>query len=135
MTQQTTPVQDDWVAGAADKIIEVIDRARTSGTENAVRAIRGMVFGLVAAVFAIIAVVFTVVILVRLADAYLPIGAGVGDATWAAHLFIGGLLSILGFGMWASRKTEHMRRVVMAVVLDALIVVAIVCYALIDLFA
>lgn len=135
MTPETTPVQDDWIAGAADKIVEVIDRARTTGTENAIRAIRGLVFGLVAAVFGIIAVVFTVVILVRVADAYLPIGAGVGDATWAAHLFIGGLLSILGFGMWASRKTDNMRRVVVAVVLDALIIVAIVCYALIDLFA
>ena len=132
MTQETTsdaPVEQDWVNRAVDSIVDVVDKARTKGTENAIVAVRGIVFGLVASVFALAAVVFMIVILVRLADAYLPIGAGVGDATWAAYLFIGGLFSILGFGMWASRKTEGMSRVALAGVLDLVIIVVIVCYA------
>ena len=89
-------------------------------------------FGLVAVVFGFAALILTVVILVRIADAYLPIGAGVGDATWAAHLLIGGLLSVLGFGLWLSRKKEGFARVWMAVVLDGLILIAIVCYGIVD---
>jgi hypothetical protein len=133
MTQETTSdvtAEPDWVSNAVDSIVDVVDTARTKGTENAIVAARGVVFGLLASAFALAALVLVVVILVRLADAYLPIGSGVGDATWAAYLFIGGLLSILGFGMWASRKTEGTSRVVLAAVLDLVIVVVIVCYGI-----
>ena len=135
MAEQTPTGQDDWVANAANSIIDVVDRVKTVGTDNAVRAIRGLVFGLVALVFGITAVIFLVVIIVRLADAYLPIGAGVGDATWAAHLFIGGLLTIIGFGLWGSRKTDNLRRLGLALGIDALLIVVIVGYAVVDRFS
>ena len=129
MADDTPTGQDDWIAGATDSIVGYIDKVRTLGTDNAVMALRAIVFGLVALVFGIAAIIFSVVLLVRMADAYLPIGAGVGDATWAAHLLIGGLLAILGFGFWASRKTTGWRNVVIAAVVDLLIVVVIGCYA------
>jgi translation elongation factor EF-1beta len=135
MAEETSTTQDDWVANAANSIIDVVDRAKTMGTDNAVRALRGIVFGLVALVFVITAIIFAVVIMVRLADAYLPIGAGVGDATWAAHLFIGSLLALIGFGLWGSRKTENLRRLNLAFGVDALIIVVIVSYAVIDGFS
>ena len=130
MTEQTPTAQDDWIVGATDSIIGYVDKARSLGTDNAVRALRGIVFGLVAIDIGIAAVIFTVVHLERMADAYLPIGAGVGHATWAAHLFICGILAILGFGLWASRKTSSMRNFVIAAVLDVIIIVVIACYAL-----
>ena len=130
MAEETPTAQDDWIVGATDSIIGYVDKARRVGTDNAVMALRAIVFGLVALVFGIAALIFTVVLLVRLADAYLPIGNGVGDATWAAHLLIGGLLSILGFGLWASRKTTSKRNVVIAGVIDIVIVVVIACYAI-----
>lgn len=129
MAEETPIANDDWIVGATDSIIGYVDKARTLGTDNAVRALRGIVFGLVAMVFAIAAVIFTVVMLVRMADAYLPIGNGVGDATWAAHLLIGGFLSMLGFGLWASRKTSSMRNFWIAVVVDVIVLVVIGCYA------
>ena len=130
MAEETPAAADDWIVGATDTIIGYVDKARTLGTDNAVRALRGIVFGLVAVVFGIAAVIFTVVLAVRMADAYLPIGAGVGDATWAAHLFIGGLLSTLGLGLWASRKTTTMRNFWIAFVVDVLVIVVIGCYAI-----
>jgi len=129
MADDTPTVQDDWIVGATDSIIGYVDKARTMGTDNAVRALRGIVFGLVALVFGVAAMIISVAMLVRLADAYLPIGNGVGDATWAAHLLIGSLLAILGFGFWASRKTTGMRNVALAAVIDLVIVVVIACYA------
>ena len=65
----------------------------------------------------------------RQADAYLPIGAGVGDATWAAHLFAGSLLSILGLGAWLSRRSSS-RPLLGAAILDLVIIVVVVCYGL-----
>ena len=130
MVEDTPTAHDDWIVGATDTIIGYIDKARALGTDNAVRVLRGIVFGLVAMVFGIAAVIFTVVLAVRMADAYLPIGAGVGDATWAAHLFIGGLLSTLGLGLWASRKATTMRNFWIAAVVDVVAIVVIGCYAI-----
>ena len=135
MAEESPTVQDDWVANAADSIIGVVDRVKAVGTDNAVRALRGLVFGLVALVFGVVAIIFFVAIMVRLADAYLPIGAGVGDATWAAHLFIGGLLTVIGFGLWGSRKTDNLRRLGLALGIDALLIVVIVGYAVVDRFS
>ena len=134
MASETAPAENDWISGVVDAIVDNVDKARTYGTENAIRAVRAIVYGLVALVFTTAALTLLVIIGVRLADAYLPIGAGVGDATWAAHLFIGSLLAILGFGFWLNRKSDGMRFVYLALILDALIIVVIVCYGIIDSF-
>lgn len=130
MAEETPTTQEDWIANATNQIIDVIDKAKVKGTDNAVLVVRGIVFGLVGIVFGVAALVFTVVVMVRLADAYLPIGAGVGDATWAAHLFIGTLLAVLGFGLWGCRKGEGVTRLWMALIVNAIIVVVIVCYGI-----
>ena len=135
MSDDAAPVENDWISGVVDTIVNSIDRIRVHGTENAIRIVRAIVYGLVALVFATAAIVLLVIIGVRLADAYLPIGSGVGDATWAAHLFIGALLATLGFGFWLNRKIEGMRWVTLALILDAGIIVVIVCYGIIDSFA
>ncbi len=135
MASETTPAENDWISGVVDAIVDNIDKVRTHGTENAIRAVRAVVYGLVALVFVTAALTLLIIIGVRLADAYLPIGAGVGDATWAAHLFIGSLLAVLGFGFWFNRKTDGLRWVNLALIIDALIIVVIVCYGIIDSFA
>ena len=94
---------DDLPSQAADWVVEKVDTVKAATTDNAVIAVRAVVYGLVAAVLGVIAAVALVTIMIRMADAYLPIGNGVGDATWAAHLFVGGLVTILGLGAWASR--------------------------------
>ncbi|MEZ5166161.1 MAG: hypothetical protein R2695_06610 [Acidimicrobiales bacterium] len=135
MAEPTPTKEDVWIAGVANRILDTVDRARELGTDNAVRirsrsGVRAGRRGVRTA-----AVIFAVVVLVRIADAYLPIGAGVGDATWAAHLFIGGLLAIVGFGCWASRRNDNLRRIGIAVGIDVAIVVVVVCYAIIHSFA
>ncbi|MCQ3814930.1 MAG: hypothetical protein KTU85_11025 [Acidimicrobiia bacterium] len=131
---ETTQDKSDWISGVVDIIVNAIAKTRTYGTENAIRAVRALVYGLVALVFIAAALILIIIIGVRLADAYLPIGAGVGDATWAAHLLIGGLLAILGSGFWFNRKSEGMRWVNLALILDVGIIVVIICYGIIDFF-
>ena len=131
---ETAQDKSDWISGVVDIIVNAIAKTRTYGTENAIRAVRALVYGLVALVFIAAALILIIIIAVRLADAYLPIGAGVGDATWAAHLLIGGLLAILGSGFWLNRKSEGMRWVNLALILDVGIIVVIICYGIIDFF-
>jgi len=119
--------EQDWQSTAVDFVIDKVDLVKRLATNNAVLALRVLVFGMVAAVLAIAALVLFIVIAVRMADAYLPIGNGVGDASWAAHLFIGSMFSILGIGAWLSRKKSS-RPLLIAAVLDIVIIVIIICY-------
>ena len=118
---------DDWPAVVADRIVELVDAVRSRTTDRAVLVLRAAVYCLVAAVAAIAVIVLLTVAAVRLADAYLPIGAGVGSATWAAHGFIGLLATIIGLGAWRARAGSA-KSFYAALVLDAAIVVAVVFY-------
>ncbi len=123
---------DDWAAQQADRIIDIVDTVKGYTTDRVVVVARGLIFGLVISVLALAAAVLFTVAMVRLADAYLPIGAGVGDATWAAHLFIGGLFSVLGLGAWASRRGEGTAKpLITAGIIDCTVVVGIICYGII----
>ncbi len=121
---------DDWPASVADRIVEIVDAVRVQTTDRAVFVLRAVVYCLVAAAAAIAIVVLLTIVAVRLADAYLPIGAGVGSATWAAHGFIGLLVSIIGLGAWRAR-TGSAKPVYAAMIVDAFIIVGVVFYGVI----
>jgi hypothetical protein len=119
--------QPDLETKITNWVIDKVDMVRRMATDNAVLVLRGLVFGLVIAVLGVAALIIFVTIAIRMADAYLPIGNGVGDATWAAHLFVGALFSILGLGAWLSRRSST-RPLAIAGIVDLVIIVVIVCY-------
>ena len=121
--------QQDLETKVTDWIIDKVDLVKRMATDNAVLVLRALVFGLVIMVLGVAAVIIFVTIAIRMADAYLPIGAGVGDATWAAHFSVGSLFSILGIGAWLSRRTSS-RPLAIAGIIDLLIITVIVCYGL-----
>ncbi len=94
---------DDWPRRMTESIVDVVDTVRTRTTEPAIMVARGLVYGIVIAVLAAAASILVVTVAVRLADAYLPIGSGVGSATWAAHLLWGLVFSGLGLFAWSRR--------------------------------
>lgn len=104
--QQATTDGTDWPTKLTDLVIDKVDQVKHRTTDNAVLALRVLVFGMVISVLAIATLLMSVIALVRFADAYLPIGSGVGDATWAAHGFVGIVFSLLGLGAWMSRRGE-----------------------------
>ncbi len=118
---------DDWPAGIADRIVDTIATVRTNTTDRVITAVRAIVYGLVAGVALIALIVLLTITLVRLADAYLPIGAGVGSATWAAHGFIGLLITILSLGIWKARSSTT-RPIKIALILDLLLIAGVVAY-------
>lgn len=120
----------DWPAAAADKIVGLVDAVRVQTTDRIVFVLRAVVYCLVAAVAAVAAVVLLTIVAVRLADAYLPIGGGVGSAVWAAHGFIGLLVTIVGIGAWLAR-TGSAKPIYAAVIVDACIIVGVVFYGVI----
>jgi hypothetical protein len=122
---------DDWPAQVTDTIVRVVDQVRSKTTDNVVLLVRAIVYGLVVVVLGLAILVMTTVALLRLADAYLPIGNGVGSATWAAHGLLGLLLSVLGLGTWMSR-TGSTKPLVLAAIVDVAIILGIVFYGVVD---
>lgn len=130
-TEEDGATGSPWIDPAAltDRVIDTVDRVKEKTTDNAVLALRVLVFGLVISVLAIATLLMTVIMLVRLFDAYLPIGAGVGDATWAAHGFTGIIFCVLGLGAWLSRRSSTKPLAISAIV-DLVFIVVVVCYGL-----
>jgi len=122
---------DDWPAQAADTVVRVIDQVKAKTTDNIVLLVRAIVYGFVIFVLGMAVVTMTTIALLRLTDAYLPIGHGVGSATWAAHGLLGLLLSILGLGAWISR-TGSMKPLMFAAMVDIAILIGIVFYGVVD---
>ncbi len=106
MAKQADEPERDWAAEKADLVVDTVDRIKSLTTDKVVLVARAIVFGLVVLSFAITALILLAIAGIRLADAYLPIGAGVGDATWAAHTLVGGAFVVAGIGSWASRHGE-----------------------------
>ena len=123
----SAPIEGDWPAQAADTVVRIVDQVKTKTTDNVVLLVRALVYGFVIAVLGLAILVMVTVALLRVTDAYLPIGDGVGSATWAAHGLLGLLLSILGLGAWISR-TGSTKPLVFAAILDMAILLGITMY-------
>ena len=121
---------EDWPVAAADKIVNVVGTIRSYTVDNLALAARALVYGLVAITACVVLTVMMIASTVRMADAYLPIGSGVGSATWAAYAFAGVLISILGLGAWRARSSDA-RPVRIAVAIDVVLISAVTLYGVI----
>ena len=127
-------VPEDWPAVAADKIVTVVGSIRSCTVDNLTLAARAVVYGLVAVTASVTLTALMIALAVRMADAYLPIGSGMGSATWAAYAFTGVLVSVLGMGAWQARSSDA-RPIRAAVAIDAVIILAVVFYGVIQAVA
>lgn len=103
----TTRVRtDDWPAQATDTIVRVVGTASDKVTGPVTTAARALVYGLFAAILGLAALVLVSVLLVRLANNYLPDAVFGKEHVWAAHLLIGLLFLLFALGLWSKRKPQ-----------------------------
>ncbi len=89
-TPPTAPPTGDWAAQAADTIERVVGQIRSRTTQPAIKAARGLVYGLLAGILGIAVFVWIFVALFRVLDIVLPGGM------WAAYLLMGVVFVIIG---------------------------------------
>jgi len=100
----TAGAQQDWPAQAADTIERVVGSVRDKTTGPAITAARWVVYGTFALLVGAVVGVLLAIAAVRALDAYLP-DAWVGEQhTWAAHLIVGVLFSLVGMLAWSRRS-------------------------------
>ena len=103
----TTRVRtDDWPAQATDTIVKVVGTARDKVTGPVTTAARAIVYGLFAGILGTIAVVLLSILIVRLANNYLPDSVFGEEHVWAAHLLLGLVFSGFALVLWAKRKPQ-----------------------------
>ncbi|MBM17066.1 MAG: hypothetical protein QF628_01320 [Acidimicrobiales bacterium] len=91
----------DWAVAATNRVVEVVDRIRSTTTQPALTATRGIVYGLLAGICLIALVVFLFLGIFRLLDVVLP------GESWSAHLVLGAALCLVGSLLWARRHTSR----------------------------
>lgn len=87
----------DWTKDLLDKLDHAIEVVRSNTTDRAVRIVRLIVFGLVAAVTGATAAVLAVIGGIRLLDVLLPRGVWLPDVLLGAIFLAGGLF------LWSKR--------------------------------
>lgn len=99
-----TGAQQDWPAQAADTIERVVGSVRDKTTGPAITVARWVVYGTFALLVGAVVGVLLAIAAVRVLDVYLP-NAWVGEQhTWAAHLIVGLLFSLVGMLAWSRRS-------------------------------
>jgi hypothetical protein len=94
----------DWPAQAADTIERLVGTVRDKTTGPAITAARWVVYGTFALLVGLVVGVLLAIAFVRVLDVYLP-DAWVGeDHTWAAHLIVGLVFSVVGMLLWSRRS-------------------------------
>jgi uncharacterized protein (DUF1810 family) len=96
--------EQDWPARAADTIERVVGQVRDATTGRAITAARWFVYGLFAAILGSALLVMVAIMAVRFVDAYLPDAVFGERHTWAAHLLVGLVFTILGLVAWSRRS-------------------------------
>jgi hypothetical protein len=99
----------DWPSQAADTIVRVVGQVRDATTGKVETAARGIVYGLLAGILGGVIAVLAAITFVRLLDAYLPSSVFGESHTWAAHLLVGLVFTLVGMLLYKRRhpKPDH----------------------------
>ncbi len=91
------PLTDpNWAAGLADLIDGYVGKIRTTVTDRAVYAVRGVVFGIVIAIAAPVTFAFLLIFITKLVQSIVSIWTDHDSSIWISYMIIGVLLLIGG---------------------------------------
>ena len=87
----------NWAPDLADTVERVVGQVRAVATDNAVKASRGVVFGVLALLAVIVATPLIVILLLGVFRETLGFFVNPARAVWLSYVILGTLLMILGF--------------------------------------
>ena len=98
----------NWAPDLADTVERVVGKVRTVATDNAVKASRGIVFGVLAVMALATAAPLFVIWFTRFLQTVLSRATRTDHATtvWLSYMITGGLLILLGFIALAKRHRK-----------------------------
>ena len=102
------PLTDpNWANDLTEQITTVVGNVRDKTTNNAIKVVRGVVFGLMGFVLGIVAVTLLLVGSTRALQSLLDIWLAWDKAVYLSYFVIGGILTIAGWFLMSKRHTTE----------------------------
>lgn len=101
------PLTDpNWAPDFADQITTFVGNVRDKTTNNAIKAARGIVFGLLATILGITALVLLLIFLTRGLQALLDLLTSWERAVWISYFVVGGIFTLVGLFLMTKRASR-----------------------------
>ncbi|MDO9174641.1 MAG: hypothetical protein Q7V62_07530 [Actinomycetota bacterium] len=97
-----------WAPDLADTVERVVGKVRTVATDNAVKASRGIVFGVLILISVLIAVPLLVILALGGLRELLGFFVSHERAVWMSYLLLGSILMLAGFVALRKRHTKEL---------------------------
>ena len=99
------PLTDpNWANEITDQITQVVGKVRDKTTNNAIVAVRAVVYGLLAFFLAIALIILLLIFLTRGLQSLLNLMMGWDTAVYVSYFIIGGLLTLAGLFAMTKRS-------------------------------
>lgn len=99
------PLTDpNWAPDLANQITTLVGNVRDKTTNNAVKAVRGVVFGLLALFLGLVAFVLLLIVATRGLQSLLSLAVDWDRAVYLSYLIIGGILTLGGLLLMGKRS-------------------------------
>ena len=100
------PLSDpNWATDLTQQITSVVGNVRDKTTNNAVKAVRGVVFGLIGLFLGLVAIVLLLIIMTRGLQSLLDIWFEWDKSVYLSYFVVGGILTLAGLLLMSKRQS------------------------------
>ena len=100
------PLTDpNWATDLTEQITTFVGNVRDKTTNNAIKVVRGVVFGLMSLFLGIVAIVLLLIIATRGLQSFLDIFFAWDKSVYASYFIVGGILTIAGWFLMSKRHS------------------------------
>ena len=100
------PLSDpNWATDLTEQITTVVGNVRDKTTNNAIKAVRGVVFGLLGFFLGLVAIVLLLIIATRGLQSLLDIFFEWDKAVYLSYFIVGGILTLAGLLLMSKRQS------------------------------
>ena len=102
------PLTDpNWAADLTEQITTLVGNVRDKTTNNAIKVVRGVVFGLLGLLLGTTAIVLVLIILTHGLQSFLDIWFDWDKSVWMSYFILGGILTIVGWLLMSKRHSTE----------------------------
>ncbi|HEY5662461.1 MAG TPA: hypothetical protein VIS05_00340 [Ilumatobacter sp.] len=100
------PLTDpNWASDLTEQITSVVGKVRDATTNNAIKVVRGVVFGLLGMFLGIVTIVLLLIISTRGLQSLLDIWFAWDKSVYLSYFIVGGLLTAIGLLLMSKRHS------------------------------
>jgi hypothetical protein len=102
------PLTDpNWAPDLAEQITSFVGNVRDKTTNNAIKVVRGVVFGLMGLLLGMVAIVLLLIISTRALQSLLDIWLAWDTSVYVSYFIVGGILTLAGLLLMSKRSSSN----------------------------